>query len=1611
MATLIGVVSKVVGQVFAVAGDGSRRILVEGDRVYAGEQLDTGVGGAISVHLQSGQDIALGRGSSLALTDGLLHNQAPDIQILDERVADTALDDVNALQQAIAAGVDPTQISEPTAAGPTATGPTGVPSGGGGHSFVLLEEVGGAVDPTIGFPTAGLAVAPEFPDPTLPPLVDVNDGTPGVPGTPGNPATPATPTTPVPTPVDNPVTLGGLDVTGGEIAVNEANLARGSNPDAAALTQVGSFTVNAPDGLSSLLLGSLEVVRAGQVVGVGQSFATTDGNQLTVTGFDLATGTLSYTYTLLDNAAHPAGNGTNTLGESIAVVAVDANGSTANGTLDVVIQDDVPTAVADTQTVPVTEQLTTISGNVVDNDIQGADAIATGGVSAGTFTGTYGTLVLAADGSYTYTLNTAGTNFQDLFGGRSATDTFTYTLNDSDGDSSTASLTLNLTNLDDPVIIRNLGQNGGEQRVFEANLATGTDPDAAALTRTGTFTLDAKDGLATLTIDGVDVIGGTATGLPVTITGQLGNALTITGFDAATGVVSYSYTLSVAQEHNVDRNELSEDFRVVATDRDGDSGTAWLNVRIEDDNPIARDDSASVNDNITVASGNVLSNDALGADAITSPVTNPGTYVGTYGTLVLAANGSYTYTLDTNGAAYKALLANGVAVGTATETFGYSIIDSDGDTARANLTVNVQNLDDPVTFINLGVDGGEQRVFEANLPGGTSPDADALTRTGTFTLNAKDGLATLTIDGVDVIGGNATGLPVTITGQLGNALTITDYNASTGLVSYSYTLSQAQQNNDGKAQNELSEDFHLIATDSDGDTGNAWLNVRIEDDRPIATPITDTVTTANSNTNVLLVLDVSNSMGQDSKVNGLSRLDFAKQAINELLGKYDTLGDVKVQIVTFNNHEKVLSTEWMTVAQAREAIASKDITNGGGTNYDYALNGAEQAWATAGKLTNAQNVSYFLSDGNPTLSSDRPKTGNGQSGNKTDIGLGDGIDSGEQAAWQAFLSNNQIQSYAIGMGPSAKAVYLDPIAYDGTTGTDTAPVVVTDLSQLPDVLNGTVGGGSAVGSLASVAKFGADGGHIQGVSVDGVNYALDGKGAVSAPSGAGNWSFDSTSHFLTITTSQGGTFAINVDNGQYRYDAAPGKTGVTEQIGYTLIDNDGDSAGSTLTVNVNGGAAPANNVASVMSASNAIVVDNSLASAGADFTATRAATLAVAGNNLEVQRAQFYANSLALTAALLITGTLGGGQPADASDTLSVNLRQGETLHLDSAAVSSGAATLSYALDDGSYTALTGNSLTANSDGTYHVKVTQAEATASGESYQLNLNLDYSGVQAAVAPATAEPAVDHDTAGHSSALVAADQADAQVITGTEGDDTLVGGQSADELHGGAGNDLLLAGAHTVVLDGGAGFDTVSYAAATSAVTVDLRGEGNTGGWAAGETLTSIEQLVGSDYNDIFHAGDAGLVMDGGKGDDQLFGGAGNDTLIGGTGNDTLSGGGGADTFVWQAGDSGTDTVADFQLGTDTLDLGALLGDAAKGGLENLLSFKVSGTGDSLVSTIDISTTPGAAPVQSIDLQHVNVAQAYNVSTDPSGAVIGLQNNSAIINGLLGDHSLKVDSTV
>ena len=148
MSSVVAIVKSIVGQVIAVSPEGIRRVLIEGDRVFTGEQVLTGAGGAVTLELADGRLLDLGRDTQWSA-------DTPD-SVADMSAATAqAAPSVDELQQAIAAGVDPTTELEATAAGAATPGNGG--AAGGGHSFVLLEETAGVVDPTVGFPTAPLA--------------------------------------------------------------------------------------------------------------------------------------------------------------------------------------------------------------------------------------------------------------------------------------------------------------------------------------------------------------------------------------------------------------------------------------------------------------------------------------------------------------------------------------------------------------------------------------------------------------------------------------------------------------------------------------------------------------------------------------------------------------------------------------------------------------------------------------------------------------------------------------------------------------------------------------------------------------------------------------------------------------------------------------------------------------------------------------------------------------------------------------------------------------------------------------------------------------------------------------------------------------------------------------------------------------------------------------------------------------------------------------------------------------------------------------------------------------------------------------------------------------
>jgi Ca2+-binding RTX toxin-like protein len=213
------------------------------------------------------------------------------------------------------------------------------------------------------------------------------------------------------------------------------------------------------------------------------------------------------------------------------------------------------------------------------------------------------------------------------------------------------------------------------------------------------------------------------------------------------------------------------------------------------------------------------------------------------------------------------------------------------------------------------------------------------------------------------------------------------------------------------------------------------------------------------------------------------------------------------------------------------------------------------------------------------------------------------------------------------------------------------------------------------------------------------------------------------------------------------------------------------------------------------------------------------------------------------------------------------------------------------------------------------------------------------------------------------------------VTGTGNDDfisgdsnanTLLGGGGADVLNGGGGNDYLDGGDGNDrfiefganhggdTIHGGTGIDTVEYTSGGGVVPgapdpdhpviVTLAEPGNAGTaimFVDGATplsppgvvedyLYDIENVTGSDFDDILTGNSQDNTLLGGFGSDHINGGGGRDLINGGPGHDILTGGPDADTFQFsdRAVGANADTITDFTTGLDHIDFSPFYSQAA-----------------------------------------------------------------------------------
>ena len=670
--------------------------------------------------------------------------------------------------------------------------------------------------------------------------------------------------------------------------------------------------------------------------------STTEGSviKVTVGAYDAVTGETTITVDLLDSVDHPV-----TTSEDVLDLVFQISAGSLTFDMTVSVEDDSPMANADTDTVAAA-QMTPATGNVLTGvdatggdanttdgvaDVPGADgpvtvsavvATTAGGteqtVSAGTatvVTGSHGVLTLNADGSYSYQPNAPVATEQK--------DVFTYTIKDSDGDTAETTLTITLEPAGAPSITDLTPKaDGGDTLVKEEALADGSNPTSTEEKGTGTFTVKAPAGVDSVTIGGVTVIDNGALVANAKVTTPLGNELVVTGYNATTGEVTYEYTLLDNEQHAAvqgKNDDLFDDLAVVVTDNSTQTATGTLSVKIVDDVPMANADTDTVAAaQMTPATGNVLTGvDATGGDANTTdgvadvpgadgPVTvsavvattaggteqtvSAGTatvVTGSHGVLTLNADGSYSYQ------------PNAPVATEQKDVFTYTIKDSDGDTAETTLTITLEPAGAPsITDLTPKADGGDTLVKEEALADGSNPTSTEEKGTGTFTVKAPAGVDSVTIGGVTVIDNGALVANAKVTTPLGNELVVTGYNATTGEVTYEYTLLDNEQHAAVQGKNDdLFDDLAVVVTDNSTQTATGTLSVKIVDDVPMANADTDTVVwgTPNATGNVITGTDIATG-GDTNTTDGVADVPGADGGLKVVTVAATTAGGAETPV-------------------------------------------------------------------------------------------------------------------------------------------------------------------------------------------------------------------------------------------------------------------------------------------------------------------------------------------------------------------------------------------------------------------------------------------------------------------------------------------------------------------------------------------------------------------------------------------------------------------------------------------------------------------------------------------------------------------------------------------
>ncbi|WP_415911472.1 retention module-containing protein [Neptuniibacter sp. QD37_11] len=1448
----------------------------------------------------------------------------------------------------------------------------------------------------------------------------------------------------------------GTDPSAGDaitLTLDDQNLADGSTPAGDDFDEDSIVFTAGTDDIDTIVFSSdltslsnvltWERVSDTQIVGK-------DGSDSTIVTLDLSVTdtTATVTATLNDNfAAHPTftADDLQALG-SVGVVATDTDGDTATGTVNVAVSDDVPTAVDEVAASNLTEGGAGDSGNLLDNDTQGADgaslthvdlgsgfvAITSGSDLGG---GTYGFSVTGvgdysfhADGSWSFTPADSVDNTGDV----DVDGSFSYRITDADGDISEAGKTISVGDGTDPSAGDAITLTLDDQNLADGSTPAGDDFDEDSIVFTaGTDDIDTIVFSSDLTS-----LSNVLTWERVSdtqIVGKDGSDNTIVTLDLSVTDTTATVTATLNDNFAAHPTFTADDLQalgsvgVVATDTDGDTATGTVNVAVSDDVPTAVDEVAA--SNLTEGgagdSGNLLDNDTQGADgaslthvdlgsgfvAITSGSDLGG---GTYGFSVTGV-GDYSFHADGSWSFTPADSVDNTGDVDVDGSFSYRITDADGDISEAGKTISVGDGTDPSAGDAITLTLDDQNLADGSTPAGDDFDEDSIV----FTAGTDD------IDTI-VFSSDLTSLSNVLTwervsdtqivGKDGSDNTIVTLDLS--VTDTTATVTATLNDNFAAHPTFTADDLQalgsvgVVATDTDGDTATGTVNVAVSDDVPTAV---DEVAASNlteggaGDSGNLLDNDTQGADGAS-----LTHVDLGSGFVAITSGSDLGGGTYGFSVTGVGDYSFHADGSWsFTPADSVDNTGDVDVDG----SFSYRITDADGDISEAGKT----------------------------------ISVGDGTD---PSAGDAITLTLDDQNLADGSTPAGDDFDEDSIVF--TAGTDDIDTIVfsSDLTSLSNVLTwervsdtqivGKDGSDSTIVTLdlsvtdttatvtatlndnfAAHPTFTADDLQALG-SVGVVATDTDGDTATGTVNVAVSDdvpdSYSPTSGVLlndgsdSITESINSVSGIGADNysGDTNVTFDVSQEGITSHTSggldvYYYVSEDGKTLTASTSV-TEGGVSGANTVFTVS-------IDDS----SDNYTVTMVGTL---DNNSGSSFGD-------------LSGTGEAGNPgfkivesttADTLEILFTPLGTATSVNSDSDDVGVGSQFIvdgdGLRVDFGEFSNNTQGTGTGKDD----VPVINDKSTING--FRFGINQISGGTTATVLIATydAESPFDQDLSNDiiddvdRIEVYSTDDSMTPIAVWEDGDgNSTVGSISfVDNGDGTVSVSGLLVGYNvatftddgydsiqvwndeTAGTDGKFSLDNLQVQSTNAGDPVDesfattlTDADGDTSSGTIDVTFTPASSIVGT-------SGDDNLL--GTAGDDLVYGGAGNDTLIGGLGNDILTGGDGDDIFKWNDGDAdgGTDVVTDFNYDlvdsnaeNDVLDLSDLLDPSGSNVINS------GNIDDYLKATFDANT--GNTTVDVYVGGDANSGGTVDHSIEINGDI------SADLGGLLANDNLDVDN--